>query len=449
MRIRSTGIGAALLTLAVLLLGGAPASAAPSWSAPVSFGPTGRESAPPEIAIAPDGEAVLAWEGGSPNGIRVSSRPPGGNWSPPVILAKAREAEGPHVAVSARKAVIVWSDTVHTRSGETSVVMAATRLRGKRWGRPRRLSASKRFRAEPEGREPQVAMSRGGKAIAIWQGGDEAHSTTSFIGSATQAASGTGWSAPVGIRGSYDGESPELGASAGGEAAAIWSATYDEESAIEVASRPASGPWSGSKRLGRPGAFATPQLAVTSRGEAIGAWVEEDEEAGSQLQVATRKPGGRWKVRPLGPKGEVSSISIVTEPGGGAKLVWVRGGSEVVTSTRSPTGGWTEPASLAGEGLALPEKTVPEIAVSEVGESLAVWQAVELSGESSFQAASRPPGGPWAQPETISVPSLPGLYGAPDLQVAIASAGEAFAVWRRHDAGGWQVEVATRPAGAP
>ena len=442
----------ALVALAMLALGGSSASAASPWGPPVGFGPTGRESAPPAIAIAPDGEAILAWEGGRPNAIRVSSRPPGGSWSPPVELAKAREVEGPHVAVSARKAVVVWSDNVHTRSGETSVVMAATRLGKKRWGKPRRLSASKRFRMEPEGREPQVAMSRGGKTIAIWQGGDEAHSTTSFIGSATQAAKGTRWSAPVGIRGSYEGEGPELGASAGGEAAAVWSANYDEETAIEVASRPARGRWSRSTRLGRPGGFARPQLAVTSTGEAIAAWAEEDEESPAQLQVATRKRGGRWTVHPLGPKGEVSSISIVTEPGGGARLVWVSGdsvpGQEVVTSTHSPGGGWTKPVSLVGEGLALPEKAVPEIAVSEAGESIAAWQAVELSGEGSFQAASRPPGGPWSQPETISAPSLPGLYGAPDLEVAFAPAGEAFAIWRRHGDGGWVVEAATLPAPA-
>lgn len=448
MRTRSTAIAAALIALAGLLPGTASASAAPSWSAPAGFGPTGRESAPPELAIAPDGEAILVWEGGKPNGIQVSTRPPGGSWSQPIALAKAREAGGPHVAVSARKAVVVWSDNVHTRSGETSVVMAATRMRGKAWGKPRRLSASKRFREEPEGWEPQVAISRGGKVVAIWEGRDEAHSTTSFIGSATQTAAGTKWSAPVGIRGSYDGEAPQLDMSAGGEAAAIWTATYDEESAVEVASRPPSGPWRASERLGSHGA---PQLAITSGGEAIAAWSEEDEESGSQLRVATRKPGGRWKVRPLGPKGEASSLSITAEPGGGARLIWVRGGlagaSEVVTSTRTPGGGWTEPASFAAEGLALPEKAVPEIAVSTAGESIAAWQVVEQpSGESTFQAANRPPGGSWSQPEAISAPSLPGFFTPPDLQVAIAPAGEAFTLWHRHDAGGWLFEVATRPA---
>jgi hypothetical protein len=153
MRLRPAFAGPAagiLLGLASIAFPAA-ASAAPPWTQPVSLGPTGRESGAPEIAVAPDGEAIAAWEGGRPSGIQVSTKRPGGNWTPPVTLAKARETSGPHVAVSARKAVVVWSDTTHTRSGEASVVMAATRMRGKPWGKPENISAEKRWREEPQG----------------------------------------------------------------------------------------------------------------------------------------------------------------------------------------------------------------------------------------------------------------------------------------------------------
>ena len=64
-----------------------------------------------------------------------------------------------------------------------------------------------------------------------------------------------------------------------GEAVAIWGASYNEESNINVSSRPAKGPWKAAGQLGTPGPFPQPQLAMTSKGEAIGAWVKEPEEA--------------------------------------------------------------------------------------------------------------------------------------------------------------------------
>lgn len=449
---RAIAMVAAGAVVAVAMIGApAAASADSAWSEPATLGATASDSGPPAIAIAPDGEAIATWAGGRKVGVMVSTRRPGQDWSTPIVLAPVKEEiEGPQIAVAAGKAVIVWSDNVHTRSGTARVILATTRLRGKRWSKPRNISAEKRWREEPEGREPQVAITRGGQAIAIWNAGDEGHSTTSFIRSATQAAAGTKWSAPVGIRGSIEGEAPQVGATPTGEAVAIWGAAYDEESGIEATSRPPKGLWRGAGRLGYPGPFPHPQLAITPKGEAIGVWVKEPEDGyGAEVEVATRKPGAKWKVKGLDPSGYGTDPEIVTEPGGRAKVIWVKGDSfeaeELVASTHS-AGGWTEPVGLAAEGLQVPPAGESKLAISGAGESIAVWSSGGSVGEERVvQAWTRPRGGPWSEPTKVFTAPPGPTFGAPDLQVAVAPSGEAFAVWRCFDGSEWVIKAATRP----
>jgi hypothetical protein len=146
MRFLLIRMGSAALVVAAAMALAPAAGAAPSWTKPTVLGSAYREVGAPEVAVAPDGEAIASWVASGPARIQVSSRRPGKDWSPPVTIAKAsREAEGPRIAVSAGKAVIVWVDNITTRSGETRAVLASTRLRGKRWTRPRKISADRRW----------------------------------------------------------------------------------------------------------------------------------------------------------------------------------------------------------------------------------------------------------------------------------------------------------------
>jgi len=429
------------------------AGAAPAWAPPTTLGLTGRETGAPDVAVAPNGEAIATWVGSRPAGIEVSSRRPGKGWSPPVTLAPVREEiEGPEIAVSAGKAVIVWKDTIPTRHGEARVILAATRLRGKQWSRPRNISAEKRWRSEPEGEEPQVAITPGGKAIVVWNATNEKHLAISFINSATQAAGGTDWTAPVGIRGSFEGEGPQVAITPAGEAVAIWGASYNEESNINVSSRPAKGPWKGAAQLATPGPFPQPRLAMTSKGEAIGAWVKEPEDGReATVQVTTRTPGGKWRVKTLAPQDYGTAPTIVTEPGGRATVLWVKSSSfyeeTVVASTHAPGGVWSEPTSVADEGLQLPTPSESPIAVTRQGESIAVWVAESPSEKkTTIKSSSRRRGQLWSDPTRISTSPAGPLYGAPGLQLALAPDGEAFTVWRCFDGSRWVINAATRAA---
>lgn len=447
-----TRAGLAALLVASTMSVSPAAGAAPSWGPPTTLGTTARDNGSPDIAVAPDGEAIATWLGTRPEGIRVSTRRPGKGWSPPVNIASiGEEVQGPRIAVSAGKAVVVWSDNIRTRSGEDRVILAATRLRGKRWSRPRNISADRRWRVEPRGEEPQIVMTRRGRAIVVWIAGNEGHSTVSFVGSATQTAGETDWSAPVGIRGSYEAEEVQVAARPVGEAVAIWGSYYNEESNISVASRPAEGPWEGARQLSTPGAFPQPQVAITSKGEAIGTWVKEAVEgADTVVQVATRPSGGKWKVWAVDPGGFGTGPRIVTEPGGRATLFWVKGGffedATVVASTHAPGGVWSEPTNVAAEGLQIPSVSESPIAVTRDGESIALWATDRPAGGTTIHSTSRRRPQPWTEPTEVFTCPPGSQYGGPDLQLALAPDGKAFAIWRCFNGSRWVIKAATRPA---
>ena len=445
-----TRMAAAALVAAATLAAAPAADAAPSWSPPTVVGPASSEMGAPDVAVASNGEAIATWVGSRPERVVASSKRPGKGWSPPVTIASiGEEIEGLHVAMSARKAVIVWSDTIRSRSGEATVILASTRLRGKRWSRPRNISAERRWREEPEGRQPQVAMTPGGKTFVVWQAGNEKHRTVSFVGAAIQPAASTDWSPPAGVRGSYEAEVPQLALSPAGEAVVIWGAYYNEESGVSIASRPPDGPWGGARWLGNPGPFPEPQVAMSTRGEPIGAWAETPEGgAESKVRVTTRTPAGKWKVKTLVPEGYGIGPRIVTEPGGRVSVLWNEWKSfdeqMIVSSRHFPGGTWSEPGSVVPEGLQLPGLGESPIAVTREGEAIALWIGDSPLGEQRaiFSSSRRRPQ-PWSEPTQVYASATGRLWGGP--QLALAPDGTAFAAWLCFDGSRWVIMSASRP----
>lgn len=445
--------GVVAVLVAVFAIGGVSsiASAAPTWSKPVTLGQTGRESAGPQITVTPAGEAFAVWEGGRPSGTQVSSRPPGGGWRHEKAFPSYNQGD-PQVAATGRKAVVVWSGAPrdHPPRGGVSI-FAATRFPGKSWSRPQKLSADKRWEYEPEGEDPQVAITPQGEAVTMWTASDEGHANNSFIKAASRPLHGT-WSPAVGIPGSIEGEEPRLAVSPSGEAVALWHAYYNEESGMEVASRPAGEKWSGVHRVSNPGAFPQLQIATTRSGEAVAAWELETEEGWDKqrVQVATRRPGLPWRVHTFSPlPGElINAPQVVIEPGGRAAVVWLRSTltelaeeKEYVVAVHSPGGGWTEPRTLFGvdfEGQA-------EFAVTGRGEWIALWRAAGVGPRQSLiEVSSKPRGHAWSAPVTLAGAPGARISRASEPRLAVTPDGEAFAAWRAFNGNRWAIEAATR-----
>jgi hypothetical protein len=159
------------------------ASASRPWTAPkaIADGELGA------LGIDDRGHAVLVYSGGSRwqriEAVRLVARD--GTWSRPHILAASRQAPSdPTVAVNATgQAVAAWSSVRHP-GGEvcqrcpasygryTSWVEAAV-LRAGRWSAARRLGTETQYffdlNFDSTPNGPEVAIDRRGRAIAVWQ----------------------------------------------------------------------------------------------------------------------------------------------------------------------------------------------------------------------------------------------------------------------------------------
>ncbi|HEX2392550.1 MAG TPA: hypothetical protein VHI77_06500 [Solirubrobacterales bacterium] len=195
-------------------------------------------------------------------------------------------------------------------------------------------------------------------------------------------------------------------------------------------------------------------VAIDDVGGAVAVWAV-DLPDGEAIQSASREPEGVWSAPvELTLVSGTSSFSssrpkVAITAAGEAVAVWVAGDSNhgVVESASRPRGGvWSTPVTLSG-GSALSNH--PEIAINDSGEAVVVWHAEQVHGRGyvgrGFVAsASRSSSGAWSAPEAIDMERA---FTAPRPMVSINSAGEAVAVWERESRSG--AATALRSAARP
>jgi hypothetical protein len=213
--------------------------------------------------------------------------------------------------------------------------------------------------------------------------------------------------------------------------------------------------WSPLVRLSKPGEdVGEVAVAIDAAGEAIAVWkLATDHE--TVIQSSSRPPGGSWStpavISPRGGKGvHASRPRIAMSAAGEAVVLWTlvklhrrRILSDVIQSSSRPSGGsWSRPMMISGNAE---ETGSPEIAVDEAGEAVAVWETQLYGGglASIVESASRPPGGTWSAPVSLT-PKEP-AFAKP--KVAIDGAGEAVAIWVHGNEGRHMIETASRASG--
>ena len=108
----------------------------------------------------------------------------------------------------------------------------------------------------------------------------------------------------------------------------------------------------------------------------------------------------------------------------------------VQAATKPPGGAWGAPQTISGAyGFN------PVVAVDAAGNAVAAW--FHFDGATNVaQAVTRPAGGTWSAPQTLSVAGEPATIP----EVAIDPAGNALAVWQRSDGSNYIIQAATKPA---
>jgi PASTA domain len=387
MAMRRVHVAALGLSLVVLLAGKASAASTwPSWLGPQDLSPAGQDAFAPQVALDPAGNEVAVWAlvDGGRYAVQAAARPAGGRWGAPQDLSAAGEnADDPQVALNpGGDAVAVWR---HWRDSSATVQAAVRPARGK-WGVPQDLSVAGVVASGPD-----IALDSAGNAVAVW--------------------------------GRYNGN----------------------DFILQAAVRPAGGAWGAPQDLSAPGRDnGGPQVALDSAGNAVVLWTRYGNGSNGVVQESARPAGGEW-----GAPENLSAIDedaggpqIALDPAGNAIAVWLRreGINSVVQAAARPAGGaWGAPQDLSADGQ---DADVPQVALDQAGEAVAVWE--RLNGSNFIvQAAARSAGGAWGLPQNLSATG----QHAYDPQIALDPAGNAAAVWWRSNGSNDIVQTAARPRG--
>jgi len=410
---------AAAVVLAALLPS-APAGAA-QWSPAVVVSPPEQFVIEDQLAVNPAGDAVVVWWShvGPEAFIEGATRPAGGAWSAPSVLAQNEPLGQPRVAIDAAgDATVVWQNTVVTDQIKAANYIAQTGT----WGNVVTLSEAGR-----QSVEPAVAVDPQGHAIAVWSGANSPG--VGVIRASVEQTPGGPWSAPVALSGEVlSGESPAVAFSALGNAVAAWGQRNGTTVALQVSERGLGGSWSAPVTLSPVGGSA-PQVAMNAHGDEAVVW--ERRGGGINNVQATLHPiGGAWTpVRTLSDMGSVDNEpQVALTEASEAVAVWdhLEGAHSTAQSAHASLsdGEWSGPAAISAEGAI---GFAPSVSVDPLGNAIATWQHT-VAGTGTIQSATRPTGGgAWSTPIDLSTPSLE----PKESHVGFDAHGRAVAIWKR------------------
>ena len=190
-----------------------------------------------------------------------------------------------------------------------------------------------------------------------------------------------------------------------------------------------------------------PSVAVGLDGTAFAAFQHFDG-ANLRAAVAMRLPGGGFgAVRDLSPAGKEAFDAVVAvDRQGNATLAWLQGPDFTIQSRSRPAGGdWTEPTTLSAPGVT----TSPAVAVGDNGAAVVAWGRATGGMVRRVEAATRAAGdAAFGAPAFASPDAGTGLCQAP--RVAMDAAGDVAVLWTRRTsmAADFHVESAVKAAGA-
>ena len=216
----------------------------------------------PEVATAPNGDAVAVWE--TLDEVYASRLSSGGPWGAPALLSSGADLVfRPKVAVQpGGDAIAGWAQL----DGSAYSVYTARLVSGA-WASPELVWTGADFPFDA-----QAAVADNGDAVVVW-GQDDAGANNIY---ANRSTSGT-WGAPVLLEtGSGVASAPSLALDPNGNAMVVWE--QDDGSATSIyANRLVSGTWDGPVLLEtNPGDASTPRVTMSPNGNAVVVWEQQD-----------------------------------------------------------------------------------------------------------------------------------------------------------------------------
>jgi len=277
-------------------------------------------------------------------------------------------------------------------------------------------------------------------------------SAAAFIASVSLILVGTAqaaptWLSPTGLSVTgFSAQAPQVNVNARGDAVAVW----QRNGIVEASGRPAGAVgWEPAQQLSLGGASAeAPLVGIDSAGDAVAAWRslaggEESIEESSRTGLS-----GSWSMPVVIDELGLEELGQ-TEPdlavaaNGAATIVWLRK-HDLAASSRPAGGGFCDPETVSE---AAEQNSGPSVSLDAGDDATVVFEL--KSGMRVIASSTRPAGGKWSTPATISEPLNVNVPS-----VAVNARGDAVAVWEaffEEVGAGTQeehIQVATRPAGA-
>ena len=271
--------------------------------------------------------------------------------------------------------------------------------------------------------EPELAMSRAGEAVVVWDREDGPVCASAPDNPAcvhvleARSRPAAGWESPAEIMRPGVGPGARVAVNSKGDAVVVWRHDIGAPRVLQAAWRPGtSRQWQAPIDLSGAGPMGGQDVGLDDAGNAIAAWTI-DLGSGPVAQAEVRPfASGSWGAPiTLSRPGEtaVGAPSLAVNGAGDAVAVWTRGGGVVQASTRPATSGVWQPAVDIAPGAE------PQVALDPVGSAVAVWSVPGGGVQSSF----RPAGGGWSGPADVS------RGAGSSARIGVDDGGSAVAVW--------------------
>lgn len=471
---------------AIASLFAATSTAATNWTPPRDLSAPGKDANEPLVAMHPGGEVTAIWERKATAGIgtnlQMSTRPVGGDFSPPVDVAlKAGE---PRIAMAPDGTLYVLWKQFEPSNRYT------IRLAVKPQGGP--LSAPEEVHRAPVGGVPSeldLAVGAGGDVVVAWSdidptlpfeylvcgythnGSPISCPNPSFVMTAIRKAGNAEFypaarlfpprgqpamgetqeqrEARETLESKRAAFAPRPAVDANGNAIVAYTYSDEETPTVRYSFRDAAGTLAGSQLLSPAGEDSTlVDVNMDAAGNAVASWLFH---AGSSqtLKAAARPPGGEAQTfQQLGsvsaPGASAQDASLHVAQDGTATALWRRPDiliGAVQISVRPP-GGVFQPPQQIGSGKDDPRS--PRLATNAAGDALVVWSG-DNGANQITRASVRPAGGSFSAPIGISVGAPSDYRPVP----AVDAAGNGAVVWLRGTGGDDLVQLTGYDAVAP
>jgi hypothetical protein len=344
-------------------------TAAGRWAAPVSIG----VGYCPQVGVDRGGNVTAVWlrdRRGYTAGLASARRPVGGVWLDSVRVSADRRApdyipgdEGNfgvgafNLNVSPGGAVAVTWDwgSMEDRPAFPLRIQARYRPAGQGWN-----AHVKSVSAPNSSHDPVSAIDSAGNVMVVYTQGWDGPLR------ARVRVAGDGWRPPVTVGRGWD---PDIAMGPGGDATLV----FTTSAGVRAARRPAGGPWTAPKTLGKPGSSAA-EVVMDATGAATASWWRD------HAIVVSRRPGGGawsrpWLLAAAPPAGvRVGSRQTALNARGDILVTWVvsaRHHRRLVGRFRGPGGAWTTRFNLAGPARHLHSVST---GVYPDGDLVAVWR---------------------------------------------------------------------------